>query len=263
MQADRHIQEAWLRLLERPAQSDEVALERLEEGYYAVVLSRPLAGDESADFRSLAARIPNLKRTRAVYLSSEATYDLQGIPSVREWTGELATPLETGARHAVAVIDCEIFGGQVTAHLQRANWSVERSGEDLRLSDGHFVERLNLLRLIVRMVFSRGTMAEAARAARQEIAERFALDAALFERFARRYERFGPSIVDHYFTAYPESACMAAGWDYWEVTGQTPAEAEGIFEQAMEQFETFLSKSSEEWLLERTALPHQGNRLDN
>ncbi len=245
MRADKKIEAAWLRLLAAPAQGGEAEIEMIEEGYHAVLLAGPLGGSqlgEVNDLQSLAARIPHLERTRAVYLSSEASYELEGIAPVREWAGADMQELERGTRHAVAVIDPEVFARHVTGRLQRAGWVIAPAGQDLRVSEGHFTERLNLLRLIVKMVFSRCGMVEAARAARRELAERFALDAMLFARFAERYQRFGPSIVDHYFTAYPESACMAAGWDYWQVAGRTTAEAERIFEQAMKEFETFLSK---------------------
>ncbi len=56
---------------------------------------------------------------------------------------------------------------------------------------------------------------------------------------------------------------MAAGWDYWQVAGRTSAEAERIFEQAMEEFETFLSKPSEEWLPARPAAARESGRLEN
>ncbi len=266
MRADRKVEEAWLRLLATPARPGEVAMEKLEEGYYAVVLAGPLAAPElgeRSDLQSLGARIPHLDRTRAVYLSSEGSYDLEGIAPVRDWAGAGAEQLASGTRHAIAVVDPEVVSRQATSRLQGAGWNVDPAGQDLRVSEGIFTEGLNLLRLIVRMVFSRCGMAEAARAARRELADRFALDALLFARFARRYERFGPSIVDHYFTAYPESACMAAGWDYWQVAGRTSAEAERIFEQAMEEFETFLSKPSDEWLPERPASTRESGGLEN
>ncbi len=248
MRAEKKVEEAWLRLLAAPAREGEAQIAKIEEGYYAVVLAGPPAGNqEKQDLQSLGARIPHLERTRAVYLNSEASYELAGIAPVRQWAGMYARELECGTRHAVAVIDSEKFARHLTGRLQVAGWDVSPAGQDLRVSESHFAERFNLLRLIVRMVFSRCGREEAARAARRELAERFALDAMLFARFAERYQRFGPSIVDHYFTAYPESACMAAGWDYWQVAGQTTAEAERTFEQAMKEFETFLSKPSGEW----------------
>ncbi|MBZ5563515.1 MAG: hypothetical protein LAP13_13980 [Acidobacteriia bacterium] len=266
MRADKEIEAAWFRLLATPARAGEAEIEKIEEGYYAVVLADPRDGNqpgETNDIQSLGARIPHLERTRAVYLSSEASYELEGIAPVRQWAGASAQELERGTRHAVAVVDLEVFARLVIWRLQGAGWDVAPSGQDLRVSEGHFTERLNLLRLIVRMVFSRCGMVEAARAARRELAERFALDAMLFARFAERYERFGPSIVDHYFTAYPESACMAAGWDYWQVAGRTTAEAERIFEQAMKEFETFLSKPSDEWLPARPAPAREPDGLEN
>ncbi len=266
MRADRKIEGAWFRLLETPAQAGQAEIQEIEEGYYAVVLARPLGSNppgERHDLQSLGARIPHFDRTRAVYLSSEASYGLEGIAPVGQWAGVHARELERGTRQAIAVVDPGVIARQVTARLQGAGWNIAPAGQDLRVSAGHFTERLNLLRLIVRMVFSRCGMAEAARAARRELAERFALDAMLFARFAERYGRFGPSIVDHYFTAYPESACMAAGWDYWQIAGRTTAEAERIFEQAMKEFETFLSKPSDEWLSARLAPARESEGLEN
>ncbi len=257
MRADRKIEEAWFRLLATPVRAGEAEIERIEEGYYAVVVVGPSGSNlpaEMNDLQSLGARIPHLDRTRAVYLSSEASYGLEGIAPVGQWAGVHARDLERGTRQAVAVVDPEVVARQVTGRLQGAGWNIAPAGQDLRVSEGHFTERLNLLRLIVRMVFSRCGMAEAAR---------FALDAMLFARFAERYERFGPSIVDHYFTAYPKSACMAAGWDYWQVAGRTTAEAEGIFEQAMKEFESFLSKPSDEWLSARPASAPESDGLEN
>ncbi len=266
MRAHRKIEGTWLRLLATPTRAGEAEIEKIEEGYYAVVLADPHDGNqpgENSDIQSLGARIPHLERTRAVYLSSEASYELEDVAPVRRWAGANAQELERGTRHAIAVVDLEVFARQLTGRLQGVGWEIAPAGQDLRVSEGHFTERLNLLRLIVRMVFSRSGMAEAGRAARRELSERFALDAMLFARFAERYARFGPSIVDHYFTAYPESACMAAGWDYWQVAGRTTSEAERIFEQAMREFETFLSKPSDQWLPARPAPACKPDVLEN
>ena len=50
--------------------------------------------------------------------------------------------------------------------------------------------------------------------------------------------------------AHPLDSCAAVAWDYWELEGRTAAGAEQIFEQGMQEFESFLKGSLEGWLLE-------------
>ena len=297
MQVDARIRDMWLRLLGQASRTSGVSLEKVEDGYHAVVLatdgnvsacSNPSATHHGPDDRELLERasweaphaqadydalkslIPHLDRTRAVYLNSGSAYQLSEIESLHEWAGELAQNVEAGAFQAFAVVDLEIFTLRIreefravarsnpsaTPHgpddwemLERAGgWKVERTGQDLRVADGRFTQQVNPLRAVVRMVLSRSNMRKAARAVRDETGEQFALHAELFRRFELRFRKFQPAVLDHYFVAYPQASCLAAGWDYWQVSGCAPAEAERTFEQAMEDFGNFLAAPSDEWL---------------
>ena len=75
----------------------------------------------------------------------------------------------------------EAFVKRVCATLQASGWSVERTEHELRVGDGQFTENINPLRAIVQMVLSRGSFAEAAKALKAELSERFAIDAWLEE----------------------------------------------------------------------------------
>jgi hypothetical protein len=253
MHADSRVQETWLRLLGGPAASQVASVEKIEEGYFAVVRAAAKPAPSPAacggpDFRALESLITNLARTRAVYLNQESAYRLAKTESLRDWAGPLAEQVERGIRHAFAVVDPEVYARRVSVGLQASGWKVEQLQHDLRVSDGRFTESANLLRAIVQMVLSRGSFAAAEVALKAELSERFAIDAALFARFVERFARYRPAVFDHYFTAYPECSCVAAGWDYWQVSGHDAHEATEIFEQAMKEFESFLAMPPEDWL---------------
>jgi len=253
MHADLRVQETWLRLLGRSDTSQAAGVEKLEEGYYAVVRGAaepapsPVACARTA-FSALESLIPNLARTRAVYLNQESAYQLAKTESLREWAGPLAEQVERGVRHAFAVVDPEIFARRVSVGLQASGWKVEHLQHDLQVNGGRFTENANLLRAIVQMVLSRGSFAAAAVALKAELSERFAIDARLFMCFAELFAKYRPAVFERYFTACPECSCVAAGWDYWQVAGHDAHEATEIFEQAMKEFESFLAMPSEDWL---------------
>jgi hypothetical protein len=181
-------------------------------------------------------------------LNSGSAYQLSGIESLREWAGELAQNVEGDTSQAFAVVDLKIFTLRIREEFRAVGWKVERTGQELRVADGRFTQQVNPLRAVVRMVLSRSNMREAARAVREETGEQFALHAELFRRFELRFRKFQPAVLDHYFVAYPQASCLATGWDYWQVSGCAPAEAERTFDQAMEDFGNFLAAPSDEWL---------------
>jgi hypothetical protein len=252
MLADPRIQEIWLRMLSEPVSGNNVNVERIDDGYHAVVLTfnqAPSTASMSlADYKALDSLIPNIGRTRAVYLNSSTKYQLPEIENLRNWAGDLALDVENGTRHAFVVVDQELIAKQISERFRAANWTVDEYGQDLRVGNGTFTEVCNILRAIVRIVLSRSTIKEGLQTVQDELAGQFALDAELFGRFERHFEKLAPAVFDHYFVAYPESSCMAAGWDYWQVSGKTAVEAEQIFRQAMEEFETFLATPSEDWV---------------
>jgi hypothetical protein len=251
LQPEPRIQATWLRLLSRSDASPATGVEKLEEGYYAVVRTAaepapPQAAYDPADFSALESLIPNLARTRAVYLNQQSSYHLAKMESLREWTGSLAEQVERGVQHAFAVVDPEVFVRRVSAGLQASGWKVGKVQHDLRVGDGRFTENANLLRAIVQMVLSRASLATAAVALKAEFSQRFAQDANLFARFAERFAEYQPAIFDRYFTVCPECSRLAPGWDYWQVSGHDAHEAAEIFEQAMKEFESFLTAPPED-----------------
>jgi hypothetical protein len=253
MQVNSRVQEIWLRLLDAVDSSPTTRLERVEEGYYAVVRE---AADRTQchvacdpeDFRSVKPFIPHLARTRAVYLIQRDAYGLAEIESLRDWAGQLGEQVERGTRHAFAIVDTEIFAREVSASLRASGWKVEHLEDSLRVNDGRFSESINLLRAIVQMVLSRSTFAEAARSLEAQLAGRFLMDAQLFARFEERFAQYQPAIIDRYCTVCPDCSRMAAGWDYWQVCSRGAHDATEIFEQAMKEFETLLAMPQEDWL---------------
>jgi hypothetical protein len=138
---------------------EKVAVEKVEDGYYAVVRgsnpnTSPDSFGESADHQALEALIPNLGRTRALCLNSASAYQLSGIVTLRQGAGELARSVGAGNCRAFAVVDPEVFAEGVSAEFRAAGWKVERTGQDMRVNDGHFTEQFSLLRGIVQMVLS-------------------------------------------------------------------------------------------------------------
>jgi hypothetical protein len=138
-------------------------------------------------------------------------------------------------------VDTEEFKHRFLAALARCGWHVEACDPCLRIDSGGFVEQVNLLNALVRMVHSRGTMATAAQAVIEEIKTRFARITALFLRFRQRFEQYHPAVLGHYFVAEPEMSCVSAGWDYWEISEKTLAESELVFQQAMDELEGVLT----------------------
>jgi hypothetical protein len=253
MQVNSLVQEIWLRLLGAADSSQAPRIERVEEGYYAVVHEAAIrakchASPEHEDFRAVKPFIPDLARTRAVYLNQEHAYGLTKIASLRDWAGHLGKPVEHVARHAFAVVDAEIFAREVSATFRASGWKVEHVEDSLRVIKGRFTENVNLLRTIVQMVLSRSAFAEASLSLKTELDERFLLDAQFFARFKERFAQYRPAVLDRYFTVCPDCSRLAAGWDYWQVSNRNAHDAAEIFEQAMKEFEILLAMPPEDWL---------------
>lgn len=253
MLSDLRIQELWLRLLGEVRQSGEVAIAKAEEGYHLVVRRLGKGTDaggeaDTGDCQALESRIPDLSRTRAVYLSSGGHYHLEEIGSLRDWAGELAADVESGAVRAFAVVDVEIFAARLAQGLVVSGWMVHRDEQDFTVNDGQVTERINLLRTVVRMVLSRGSTTGAVQSIVSETGARLARHAAFFARFRRRFADYHPKTLGRFFVAYPEESCVAVGWDYWQLADRTAKEAEETFEQGMDEFEECLKTPAEDWL---------------
>jgi len=233
--------------------ASEPLVRRLGDGYYAAVL-RPVSGSSGAypieglDFERLKPYIPHLDRTRAVQLNGSSATRIPGSPNLASWAGGLAADVESGKIHAIAVVDTEEFKHRFPAAIAACGWHVEECDPCLRIESGGFVEQINLLNALVRMVHFRGTMATAAQAVVEEIKTRFARNAALFLRFRQRFQQYHPAVFDHYFVAQPEMSCVSAGWDYWEISGTVAAESEQVFQQAMDELESVLTCPVNDWL---------------
>jgi hypothetical protein len=259
MQSDSNIQDLWLRLFAEAFQSGETRVEKVEDGYYLVV--RPAGGNRDAgsnsfseDHSALGSRIPNLCRTRAVYLNSGGSYDLRDVGNPRAWLGELAGELDSGSVHAFAVVDTQLFSRRIAWELLTRGWTMEEDGEDLEVRDGRFKAPINLLRTVVRMVLSRADVAGAARTVISELISEFSRDTAFYVRFQKRFESFQPDVLDHYFVAYPDASCVALAWDYWQTAGLPSDEAGRVFNEGLKEFEKLLQSPVGTWL--------PGNSLD-
>lgn len=252
MRANSHVQRVWLRLLGTFRSRPAPRIAKIQEGYYAVLCDATGGHDdrttgEDRDFCAVKNLIPHLDRTRAVYLSQQEAYGLNTAP-LREWARPLGKPVEEGACHAFAIIDQKIFGQKVCATLRTAGWAVKPVQDNLRVRNGRFTECANLLRVMVQMVLSRGTFAEAAGSLKNDLANRFSRDARLFARFEKRFPHHHPAILGRYFTVSPNGSGVAAGWDYWQASQHTVHEAAEVFEQAMKDFETLLDTPPRDWI---------------
>ena len=227
MQPDEQVQQTWLEMFKGMDVTSEPLVRRLGDGYYAAVL-RSVAGSSGSypvaapDFERLRPYIPHLDRTRAVRLHGSSATPIPGPPSLASWAGDLAASVESGKVHAVAVVDTEEFKHCLLAAIAACGWHVEECDPCLRIGSGEFVEQINLLNVLVRMVHSRGTIA-------------------LFLRFRQRFQQYHPAVFDHYFVAEMEKSCVSAGWDYWEISGKTVAESEQVYQQAMDEMEFVLA----------------------
>jgi hypothetical protein len=98
------------------------------------------------------------------------------------------------------------------------------------------------------MVLGREGFATAAQRVAEEAAMQFARDAEFFARFERRFSCFSPATLDHFFAASPEESCVAAGWDYWQLTERAGDEAEKVYEHGLTETELLLRAAREEGL---------------
>lgn len=248
MKPDPKIQTEWWRLLKEVSRSGDIKSEKLGEGYYAVAHRPRSKGTASlgpaAEYATLRNVIPNFDRTRAVPLNFRQSAVFGRTMTLRSWAGQLADGIESGVLQALAVVDAEAFEDAAVVELRAAGWQVEVAEGELRVTDGVFVQRVNLLRVIVEMATSRSSLAQARRALRENVARDFRLYRKLFRNFARRFQEFEPAVLDHYFTAYTGACCVSAGWDYWQVSGRESSEAESVFECAMEDFKDFVTTES-------------------
>ena len=253
MQHDERIQQTWLEMFEGMGIASEPLVRRLGDGYYAAVL-RPVPGSSGAypvavsDFERLKPYIPHLEGTRAVPLNGPSSLPGPHSENLASWAGGLAAEVENGNIHALAVVDTEEFKHRFLVATAACGWHVEACDSCLRIDSGGLVEEVNLLNALVRMVYSRGTMATAAQAVIEEIKTRFARNTALFLRFRQRFQQYHPAVFDHYFVAELEMSCVSAGWDYGEICGKTLAESEQVFQQAMDELEGVLTCPTDERL---------------
>jgi hypothetical protein len=248
MQSVSSVQEHWLRLLRTELAPGEVRCTRVETGHFVAVLAaRPgAANSPAADYHALESCLGSLGGTRAIYLDGRSGFDLDGKSNLRSWAGDCATEVERGARRAFAVVQMEVFRERIREELMARGYSVTDYGEDLKASAGGFSELINVAREAVRMVLSRGDFGEAARSIRNETGRRLARDAWFFAIFETRFKSFFPATLDHFFVAYPEASCVAAGWDYWQLAERPAEEAEAVFEEGIKEIEILLQTAREE-----------------
>jgi hypothetical protein len=253
MQPDERIQQTWLEMFKGIGVASEPLVRRLGDGYYAAVL-RPASGSSGSypvavsDFERLKPYIPHLERTRAVNLHGPTGSLAPESESLASWAGGFAAEVECGKIHAVAVVDTEEFKYRFLAAMAVCGWQVEASDPCLRIDNGEFVEQVNLLNALVRMVHSRSTIETAAGVVVEETKTQFARNAELFFQFRQRFQQYRPAVFDHYFVAEMEKSCVSAGWDYWEISEKPLAESELVFQQAMDEMETVLACPANEWL---------------
>jgi hypothetical protein len=244
------VQEHWLPLLRTELAPGEVRCAEVEPGHFVVVLAaQPGAGDSpAADYQALESCLGSLEGTRAIYLDSTSGLTLDGNSNLRSWAGNCAAEVESGAKRAFAVVQMEVFRERIRKELMARGWAVTNYGEDLKVSAGGFSELINVPREAVRMVLSRGDFAAAACFIGEETGRRLARDAEFFAAFQSRFERFSPATLDHFFVAYPEASCVAAGWDYWQLAERPAEETEAVFEEGMKEIELLLRTAREEGL---------------
>ena len=258
MQNDERIQQTWLEMFKGMGVVSEPLVRHLGDGYYAAVL-RPVSGSSGSypvavpDFERLKPYIPHLERTRAVNLHGPTGSLAPESESLASWAGGLAASVESGKIHAVAVVDTEEFKYRFLAAIAACGWYVEAFDPCLQIGDGEFVEQVNLLNALVRMVHSRSTIETAAGVVVEETKTQFARNAELFFQFRQRFQQYRPAVFDHYFVAELERSCVSAGWDYWEISGMAAAESEQVFQQAMDELESVLTCPANEWLPNRVA----------
>jgi len=250
MQSVSSVQEHWLRLLRTELVPGEVRCAKVEPGHIVVVLAAEpgAGGSPAADYHALEACLGSLDGTRAIYLDSRNGLILDGNLSLRSWAGDCAAEIESGARRAFAVVHMEVFRERIREELVGQGCAITNYGEDLKASAGGFSELINVAREAVRMVLRRGNFATAARSIREETGRRLARDAEFFAAFKSRFVSFFPATLDHFFVAYPEASCVAAGWDYWQLAERPAEEAEAVFEEGTKEIELLLRTAREERL---------------
>lgn len=241
MRGDRQVEARWLKLLSRVRRLGQLEVRSVEPGYNLVVRwVEKNSLDKATDLAALEGVLQNLSRTRAVYLSSEAQFGFEELTKLREWAGTDAELIESGAVRAFAVVDVEEFGRRVGDELRAHGWRVETKGAELHVLDGRFIERVNLLREIVRMVLSRRRARQAAKAVARELKAAFARAADFHVRFEKEFRDFGPEVLDHYFVAYPCGCCVALGWDYWRLLEPGSRKTERIYAEEFAEFRELL-----------------------
>jgi hypothetical protein len=114
-------------------------MERVEEGYYAVVRGAArgpkchLPGGDS-DFRAVKSSIPDLNHTRAVCLNHEGDFRLARTQCLHAWAGQPGEQIESDALHALAIVDTDIFVKEISARLHTARWKVEAETSGLAMA---------------------------------------------------------------------------------------------------------------------------------
>ncbi len=255
MSRNAQVEPLWLRLLGRRLKAGETAVEKIEDGYFAVVEDATASAQTPNldDYQRLVGLIPDLGQTRAIDLNGGHASCLGDCPPLREWAKNLATPVENGQRRAFAVVDMAKFQTSLENALSARGWRVETQGLNLRVADGSLREQVNVLRAVVRMVLSRQGFAEASAAMAKGIRQALARDATLFAQFRKHFREFNPSILDHFFVVYPGGSGVALGWDYWQLSEGRPDSGERTFCEGLREIETLLQTPAGSWLADLSA----------
>lgn len=209
MKANPQIEVIWKELIDSASPAVPLQIHEIESGYYAVVCA---TGSCETDEHLLQDLIPDIERTRAVYLNQAFQFGANAAAALRQWLGPASRALDRGTIRAIAVVDIHTFSQRLVENFKARGWQSSVSPPRIEARLGPFIEAFNFPRIIVQMAFGPDNMQAAIEDLTSKLTARFNRDRSFCLCFEQTVRRYRPSAPGCFFAITGGNSGFSPPW---------------------------------------------------
>lgn len=234
MKANPQIEVIWKELIDSASPAVPLQIHEIESGYYAVVCA---TGSCETDEHLLQDLIPDIERTRAVYLNQAFQFGANAAAALRQWLGPASRALDRGTVRAIAVVDIHTFSQRLVENFKARGWQSNVSPSRIEARLGPFIETFNFPRIIVQMAFGPDNMQAAIEDLTSKLTARFKRDRSCFLCSEQTVRRYRPSALGHFFAITGGDSGFSPPWSSKYLGGSSSPGAGRSFAKAADGIE--------------------------